>query len=404
MEGVTYLRPRSHRKRGAHMEIRSQPSRGSGPGAPGPTSGPFDGACGLSSALEAWFPAAARTLPWRTERSGYRALVSELMLQQTQVSRVLGAFDRFVARFPDPRALAEAPEDEVLALWQGLGYYRRARLLQAAARAVCDRHGGTVPDDPEALRALPGVGRYTAGAIASIAFGRREPIVDGNVLRVLSRVAGRASRAGDAADERWAWEQAGRLVEAATDPGVANEALMELGATVCTPAAPRCDACPLAGRCAARRAGTQASIPLPRRPAARRTLHWHALVDSGPAGLLLEQRPSRGLWAGLLQPPTAEADAPVATPELSERWGTEIREVGAFVHVTSHRDVSFRVFVPRAGGAASVPGARRVPLGELPSCPLSNAAWRTFECAGLPVRTPPSASPGPRARSARSGS
>ena len=386
------------------MEIRSQTPRGSGPGASRALSGPAGDASAVCRALEGWFPAAARTLPWRTDRSGYRALVSELMLQQTQVSRVLGAFDRFVERFPDARSLAEASEQEVLALWQGLGYYRRARLLQAAARAVCERHGGQVPGDPQALRALPGVGRYTAGAIASIAFGHREPIVDGNVLRVLSRVAGRASRAGDPADERWAWEQAGRLVEAAADPGVANEALMELGATVCTPAVPRCDACPLADRCAARASGDPSSVPLPRRAAARRTLHWHALVDSGSAGLLLERRPERGLWAGLLQPPTVEADVPMPARELAARWGTQVREAGAFVHATSHRDVSFLVFVPEAGGSASVPGAQRVPLGELASCPLSNAAWRTFECAGLPVRTPPSASPGPRGRPVRSGS
>ena len=386
------------------MAIRSPRAPGSGPSRPRVASAPIQGLSAVSAALEAWFPVAARALPWRERRSGYHALVSELMLQQTQVARVVSAFERFVDRFPAPRELAAAEEHEVLALWQGLGYYRRARLLQAAARAVCERHGGEVPSDAASLRALPGVGRYTAGAIASIAFGLREPIVDGNVLRVLSRVAGRASRAGDPADDRWAWEQAGAFVAAAGDPAVANEALMELGATVCTPAAPRCGACPLAGTCAARAAGTAESIPAPRRTAARRTIHWHALVDADAEGLLLEARPDRGLWARMLQPPTVESDSPLPADELSRRWGAPVREAGSFVHVTSHREVAFRVFV-RAGDRAPAAGdARRFPLDALGSVPLSNAAWRTFECAGLPVRTPPSARPARRARSSRSGS
>ncbi len=359
---------------------------------------------GTSAALEAWFPGAARDLPWRSRRSGWHALVSELMLQQTQVARVVGAFERFIARFPDPAALAAATEADVLALWQGLGYYRRARLLQAAAKAVCDRHGGEVPAGVEALRELPGVGRYTAGAIASIAFGARTPIVDGNVLRVLSRVAGRPSRAGDPSDERWAWEQATAVVDAAAAPAVANEALMELGATVCTPASPRCGACPLASRCAASAAGNAASIPAPRKAAARRTVHWHALVDCGEGGVLLERRPDRGLWARMLQPPTVESDGAVDAGDLSARWGVRVREAGAFTHVTSHRTVEFRVYLPAPGDAARIEGATRVALDRLGAVPLSNAAWRTFECAGLPVRTPPSASPGRAARSARSGS
>lgn len=386
------------------MTIRSPRAGGSRRSARAPRPGGLDGVAGLAAALEAWFPAAARTLPWRSPRSGYRALVSELMLQQTQVSRVVAAFARFVERFPDAASLARAEEREVLALWQGLGYYRRARLLHAAAKEVCARHGGEVPADAEALRALPGIGRYTAGAIASIAFGQRVPIVDGNVLRVLSRVANRRTRAGDPADERWAWERADAFVRVANDPAVANEAIMELGATVCTPAAPRCGECPAAGLCAARAAGTAASIPLPRRPAARRTLHWHALVDHGPGGLLLVERPARGLWAGMLQPPTVESEAPLGVDELAGAWGADVREVGSFVHVTSHRDVEFRVFVRAGRRRPRVGGARRVPLAELSAVPLSNAAWRAFECAGLAVRTPPSASPGPRARSARSGS
>ena len=389
---------------GRRMTIRSPSDAGSRGPRKRSTPAGLDDAKAVSDALEAWFSAAARDLPWRSRRSGWHALVSELMLQQTQVARVVDAFERFTARFPDAAALAAAPEAEVLALWQGLGYYRRARLLQAAARAICERHGGEVPTSAEDLRALPGVGRYTAGAIASIAFGAREPIVDGNVLRVLSRLAAKQTRAGDPSDERWAWEQATRVVEAARSPAATNEALMELGATVCTPASPRCGSCPLSARCVAAAAGTAGSIPAPRKAAARRTLHWHALVDCGTDGVLLERRPDRGLWAGMLQPPTVESDSPLDADELAARWGVPVREAGAFTHVTSHRTVEFRVFTAAEGHAASIDGAARVPLGRLGEVPLSNAAWRTFECAGLPVRTPPSASPGRAARSARSGS
>jgi A/G-specific adenine glycosylase len=194
------------------------------------------------------------------------------------------------------------------------------------------------------------------------------------------------------------------VVEAARSPAATNEALMELGATVCTPASPRCASCPLSARCVASAAGTAGSIPAPRKAAARRTLHWHALVDCGTDGVLLERRPDRGLWAGMLQPPTVESDSPLGADELSARWGVPIREAGAFTHVTSHRTVEFRVFTAVEGHAASIDGAARVALDRLGEVPLSNAAWRTFECAGLPVRTPPSASPGRAARSARSGS
>lgn len=388
------------------MPIRSRPKPGSAADAvPLPQARVADPKA-VSRALEAWFPAAARPLPWRAARSGYAALVSELMLQQTQVSRVVDAFARFMVRFPTPAALASAPEHEVLAAWQGLGYYRRARLLHAAARAICERHAGEVPRTAAELQSLPGIGRYTAGAIASIVHGERVPIVDGNVLRVVARLAAHPAQAGNTADDRWAWREADALVATAAEPGVLNEALMELGATVCTPAAPRCALCPLASGCRARIEGSSDRIPLPRKAAARRTVHWHSLVDLDAAGVVLERRPVRGLWAGMLQPPTVEADAPVSPEDLASAWGTAVREVGAFTHATSHRTVEFRVFVPR-GGAAAGPrgtGTLRVALEALAGQPLSNAAWRTLECARVPVRTPPSASAGRAARSAPTGS
>ncbi|MFM7797933.1 MAG: A/G-specific adenine glycosylase [Planctomycetota bacterium] len=387
------------------MPIRSRPKPGSPRPAEALPSAAIADPRGVSEALEAWFPAAARDLPWRRHRSGYGALVSELMLQQTQVGRVIDAFARFMERFPTPCALADASEHDVLAAWQGLGYYRRARLLHGAARAVRDLHGGTVPATAAELQALPGIGRYTAGAIASIVHGERVPIVDGNVLRVVSRLAAHPAQAGSPPDERWAWREASRLVEAADRPGVLNEGLMELGATVCTPAAPKCGSCPLRAQCQARAAGSAADIPRPRRAAPRRAVHWHALVDVGPGGVALERRPERGLWAGMLQPPTVEADAPVEAGGLERAWGMAVREVGAFTHVTSHRDVHFRVFVPAAAAARpDADGVLRVPAEQLASQPLSNAAWRVLEAARVPVRTPPSASAGRAARSAPTGS
>src|SRR5690606_18318055 len=200
-----------------------------------------------------WFARAARDLPWRAlPRDPYRALVSEFMLQQTQVSRVLEKFGPFLERFPSVEALAAADEGQIAAAWSGLGYYRRARHLQAAARAIVAEHGGRVPTKAATLENLPGIGRYTAGAISSIVFGEPVPVVDGNVTRVVLRIEGRDLPQEAPATARFVWERAAALVEVAAGtkakgigPGFLNEALMELGATVCVPRSPRCLECPI---------------------------------------------------------------------------------------------------------------------------------------------------------------
>lgn len=345
---------------------------------------------GLAAAadpLAVWFKGAARDLPWRRRRSGYHALVSELMLQQTQVSRVLEKFGPFVRRFPTAAALAAAPEHEVLAAWQGLGYYRRARLLHAAAKAVVERHDGKVPTDLDALLALPGVGRYTAGAIASIVHGARAPIVDGNVTRVFQRLAARDGSASDRPVTEWAWREAEVFVAAAADPAASNEALMELGATVCTPAQPRCADCPVARLCAANRTGKVGTIPAPKKKAARKDLVLVTVrVVRGDGALLLEQRPDRGLWAGLWQPPTAEsADG----ESLSESTAAElvgvtaaVSPVGIVPFATTHRSIRFVVFEAKVrgkGAAFATKGRRWVSARELPEYALSNAAKRVLE-------------------------
>ena len=217
-------------------------------------------------ALLAWYRANRRELPWRATRDPYAIWVSEAMLQQTRVETAIPYYERFLERFPDVAALASADLDDVLGAWAGLGYYSRARNLHAAARLVAERHGGEVPDDVEQLRALPGVGRYTAGAIASIAFDRPEPVVDGNAARVLTRLHDIREDVRSARVARRLWEESAALVRG-PQPGLLNQALMELGARVCTPRAPRCPTCPLLRHCAAYRAGDPESLPVAAGPA-----------------------------------------------------------------------------------------------------------------------------------------
>ena len=195
-----------------------------------------------------WYNEHRRDLPWRRTGDPYAIWVSESMLQLTLVDSVIPYYERFLTRFPDIHSLASADADDVLRLWAGRGYYSRARNLQKAARVVCDRHGGTLPDSAEALRELPGIGRYTAGAVASIAFDRPEPIVDGNVARVLARLHEIREDLKSPDTQRRLWDEAATLARGPR-PGDLNQALMELGATLCTPKNPRCPVCPLRRRC-----------------------------------------------------------------------------------------------------------------------------------------------------------
>jgi A/G-specific adenine glycosylase len=260
-------------------------------------------------ALVPWYRENARDLPWRRDPDPWGVWVSEVMLQQTRVETVIPYWERFLAEFPDPAALAAASEDDVLRAWSGLGYYRRARMLQAGARAVLERHAGRFPRNEAEALAIPGVGRYTAGAIRSIALGIPAPILDGNVTRVLTRVFGIRGDVSKAAVARGLWELAAEVV-ADGDPGEVNQAQMELGALVCAPRTPACDVCPLAATCAARRDGTQAELPELRakRPtvAVRRTV---LLVRRDERVLLRRRRPGE-LLAGLWDLPGAFDGAP----------------------------------------------------------------------------------------------
>jgi A/G-specific adenine glycosylase len=298
-------------------------------------------------ALLAWYDRNRRELPWRAapgERADpYRVWLSEVMLQQTRVEAVRPYFQRWLERFPTLAALAAADHDEVMKAWEGLGYYSRARNLHRAVREVEQHYGGRVPDDPAAFRALPGVGRYTAGAVMSIAFDREEPVVDGNVRRVLARWQN-LPEPSDAA----LWAAAAELV-CGERPGDLNQALMELGATVCTPRSPRCGSCPVSHECAAFAAGTQEQVPSPR--TARPLPHEQvasAVVWRG-SEVLLARRPPTGRLGGLWEFPGAvvregEGTGAAAARAAREGVGAEIEvgdEIGAVDHVFTHVRVTY---------------------------------------------------------------
>ncbi|HEX4985639.1 MAG TPA: A/G-specific adenine glycosylase [Burkholderiales bacterium] len=237
-------------------------------------------------------------LPWQGTRDPYRIWLSEIMLQQTQVAAVIPYYRRFLARFPDLASLAGAHEDDVLALWSGLGYYARARNLHRAAQAVALHHGGGFPRQIEDICALPGIGRSTAGAIAAFAFGARHPILDGNVKRVFARVFGIDGFPGERRVEAAMWDRAAQLLPDG-DVAAYTQGLMDLGAGVCVRGKPRCELCPLHDECVARREGRTADLPAPRprKPLPEKTTVM--LILRRDRELLLEKRPAPGLWGGL---------------------------------------------------------------------------------------------------------
>ncbi|MBI3838788.1 MAG: A/G-specific adenine glycosylase [Planctomycetia bacterium] len=248
--------------------------------------------------LLGWYRRHKRDLPWRRTSDPYRIWISEIMLQQTQVATVVPYFIRFVAAFPTVRALAEADEHDVLRQWEGLGYYRRARQLHRAARVVVDQFGGQFPRDLDCVRRLPGIGRYTAGAIVSIAFDTPAPILEANTVRVFSRLIAFRESAAASAPEQRLWQLAEAVVPR-RHCGAFNSALMELGSLVCTRRAPRCQDCPVSGLCAAFRSGEQDQIPRPRRKPRTEAVNEAAVVVRRGAKLLLRRRTADERWAGL---------------------------------------------------------------------------------------------------------
>lgn len=299
--------------------------------------------------LLAWWDAGHADLPWRQTRDPYAIWVAEIMLQQTQIATVIPYYTRWLARFPDVAALAAAPLADVLKLWEGLGYYSRARHLHAAAQRIVAQHDAQLPATAAALRQLPGIGRYTAGAIASIAFGEAAAVVDGNVVRVLARLLDLADDVTASATQRRLWAIAEATVPAQR-PGAYNQALMELGQRVCLSSMPRCTECPLVAHCGAARRGTQLARPV--RPPRRRTPHYDvaAGVIYRPDGrFLITRRPLHGLLGGLWEFPGGKQEAGEALPqtlarEIREELGIDVAAEGLIVRVP-HAFTHFRLTI-----------------------------------------------------------
>lgn len=275
-------------------------------------------------------------LPWQV-RDAYRVWLSEIMLQQTQVETVIPYYQRFIARFPDLAGLAAAPQEDVLTLWSGLGYYARARNLHKCARVVMERHGCAFPADPALLAELPGIGRSTAAAISAFSFGTRAAILDGNVKRVLARCFGIDGFPGNKAVETALWTLAESLLPA-TDVDIYTQAQMDLGATVCTRGRPACGRCPLAARCVALREGRVGELPTPRPKKAVRERDGRFAVILAGGAVLLERRPPSGIWGGLLSLPELPEDADTAT-WVTTRFGLTVHKVERLAvlrHVFTH--------------------------------------------------------------------
>ncbi len=285
-------------------------------------------------ALLAWFAQNARILPWRVQRDPYRVWVSEIMLQQTRVDTVIAYFERFMRALPTVEKLAAAPESELMALWAGLGYYRRMRFLHACARTVVEKYDGKFPSNREDLCKLPGIGAYTAGAIASIAFGLPAPAVDGNVLRVLSRLT---------ASNAWDQKQAGAALQPlypSGQCGAFTESLMELGATVCLPnGAPRCTGCPLAAWCGVRRTGAWEAYPRRSEKTVRPVENISVFILWHDGLVAVRKRPENGLLAGLWEFPNVSGDGSA----VAETYG-KILKIRHARHIFTHREWNMTVF------------------------------------------------------------
>jgi A/G-specific adenine glycosylase len=359
--------------------------------------GGLEGACELQASLLAWYDRTRRDLPWRETRDPYAIWVSEIMLQQTRVDTVVPYYQRFLRAFPTVHALAEAPIDDVLTMWSGLGYYRRARMLHEAARRVAEARGGVFPGTAEELRTLQGVGAYTAGAIASIAFGERAALVDGNVARVLARLFAIEDDVRGGRGLAKVWQIAGELVPA-EHPGEWNQALMELGATVCVPRDPRCLLCPVSERCAARARGLEAELPrLKPKTKPVRAMRVALVGESGEEVLLARRKPE-GTFGGMWEPPSFSTEEEVRVEELAAKFHallglrvSTLELAGDVVHVLSHRRLEVTVVrgtVKKPARAALPENAEYDALRFVPRAPSGGLALTKLAKKILAAATP----------------
>ncbi len=298
-----------------------------------------------------WYDANRRDLPWRRSRDPYAIWISETMLQQTRVETVIPYWEHFLEAFPNVASLAQADLDDIYAAWTGLGYYSRARNLKHAAETIVAEHAGQLPNTADSLRELKGIGRYTAGAVASIAFDREEPLVDGNVVRVFTRLLGIREESSAKTVVESIWSAASELVRGPR-PGDLNQALMELGATVCTPKGPQCSACPICNRCDARARGDAESLPIKKSKPKPRPMRAVAAWIVRGEKILAVRRPEVGLMAGLWELPGGEISSKDEAKDrladiLRNETGLEIRNarsVGRIEHVFTHRRLDLEIF------------------------------------------------------------
>ncbi|WP_257350828.1 A/G-specific adenine glycosylase [Pseudalkalibacillus decolorationis] len=334
---------------------------------------------GFQSDLLSWYSANHRNLPWRKVRDPYKIWVSEIMLQQTRVDTVIPYYERFMELFPSPVALAEAEEEKVLKAWEGLGYYSRARNLQAAVREVKESYNGVIPDDPVEILSLKGVGPYTAGAISSIAFGLPEPAVDGNVMRVLSRIL---LIEDDIAkpQTRKKFEEAVRLLISQENPSHFNQGLMELGAMVCTPKSPSCLLCPVQEHCKAFDEGIQDELPVKKKKIKKKTVPIAvALLTNENGHTIIEKRPEKGLLANLWQFPYHETEsdkgdqAEQLKNELEKRYPITVEldeHLINFQHVFSHLTWKLAVYSGSFKENGTINGPKVVSKKEMEKYPF----------------------------------
>ena len=331
----------------------------------------------IAPLLLAWYDQHARTLPWRGIHDAYRTWVSETMLQQTRVETVLGYYDRFLQRFPTIADLAAAPEDDVLKLWEGLGYYSRARNLHKGAQQVMADFDGTIPAEVDQLRRISGIGPYTAGAIASIAFDQPVPAVDGNVIRVVSRLTGIRENVGIPSVRRMLEAQAADLVPAQR-PGDFNQAMMDLGATICTPGTPSCEKCPLQSLCDAYAAGDAEDLPvLPRKNPPKVIDYAVCLIFSGDRVLMRQRTETmlHGLWGfPMVEGTPTLRQLPAAVKKLTKLAVTDTQSVGEAKHVFTHQIWQMQLYTMHVPETADAPaGYRFVPVEEMASLAIPTA-------------------------------
>jgi A/G-specific adenine glycosylase len=332
---------------------------------------------GVAARVLRWHATHGRhDLPWSTTREPYRVWLSEVMLQQTQVATVLPYYARFLAAFPDVRALAAARQSDVLKLWAGLGYYSRARNLHACARAVVSEYGGEFPRSAAALATLPGIGRSTAAAIAAFCFYERVAILDGNVKRVLARYFGVDGYPGAPKLEREMWTLATSLLPGSAQMPAYTQALMDLGATVCMRSAPRCDACPLRTSCVAFGSGRVDSLPTPRpvRATPVRRAYWLVVFSRGR--VLLQRQPQPGLWGGLLAPLQFKSRAALIAAATRAAPDARVQAMPERRHAFTHFTLRFVPYVLRAPRVAQPGNARWLPLSKLEDAELPTPAKR----------------------------